>query len=112
VYIRDLVDYATQCPFRESDVDWSSIDYGYPEGQDPYGVGKRHCEKWLQENSHIPFTVIRVPAVFGRDDPTARMWWWVQRALDGGGVSAFPLSGATRSLSNERRSHAQARPVF
>ena len=22
----------------------------------------------------------------GWDDPTARMWWWVQRALDGGGV--------------------------
>lgn len=86
VYMRDLVDYATQCPFRESEVDWSSIDYTHPEGQDPYGVGKRHCEKWLQENSRIPFTVIRVPAVFGWDDPTARMWWWVQRALDGESV--------------------------
>jgi nucleoside-diphosphate-sugar epimerase len=83
VYMRDQVNYATQCPFKESDVDWSSIDYTYPEGQDPYGVGKRHCEKWLQENSRIPYTVIRVPAVFGWDDPTARMWWWVQRALDG-----------------------------
>ena len=48
-----------------------------------YGVGKRHCEKWLQENSPIPYTVVRIPAVMGWDDPTARMWWWVQRALDG-----------------------------
>jgi nucleoside-diphosphate-sugar epimerase len=86
VYMRDLVDYATRCPFREADVDWSSIDYTYPEGQDAYGVGKRHCEKWLQESSRLPYTVIRVPAVFGWDDPTARMWWWVRRALDGGGV--------------------------
>jgi nucleoside-diphosphate-sugar epimerase len=86
VYMRDLVDYATQCPFREADVDWSSIDYTYPEGQDAYGVGKRHCEKWLQEHSRIPYTVIRIPAVFGWDDPTARTWWWVRRALDGGGV--------------------------
>jgi nucleoside-diphosphate-sugar epimerase len=27
--------------------------------------------------------VVRVPAVMGWDDPTGRMWWWVQRALDG-----------------------------
>jgi nucleoside-diphosphate-sugar epimerase len=86
VYLRDLVDYATRCPFREADVDWSSIDYTYPAGQDTYGVGKRHCEKWLQECSRLPYTIIRVPAVFGWDDPTARMWWWVRRALDGGGV--------------------------
>ena len=63
VYMRDLVDYSQQCPFKESDVDWSSIDYTYPEGQDAYGVGKRHCEKWLQEHSRIPYTIIRVPAV-------------------------------------------------
>ena len=86
VYMRDLVDYGTQCPFKESDVDWSGIDYSYPAGQDTYGTGKRHCEKWLQEHSRIPFTVIRVPAVFGWDDPTGRMWWWVRRALDGGGL--------------------------
>ena len=24
--------------------------------------------------------------VMGWDDPTGRMWWWVQRALDGGGI--------------------------
>ena len=83
VYQDGKLDFTTHCPFKESDVDWSSLDYTYPEGEDPYGVGKRHCEKWLQENSTLPYTVIRIPAVMGWDDPTGRMWWWVQRALDG-----------------------------
>ncbi len=83
VYLDGKLDFATHCPFRESDVNWSNLDYTYPEGEDPYGVGKRHCEKWLQENSAVPYTIVRIPAVMGWDDPTARMWWWVQRALDG-----------------------------
>ncbi len=86
VYLDGMLDFATHVPFRESDVDWSTIDYSYPEGEDPYGVGKRHCEKWLNENSKVPFTIIRIPATMGWDDNTYRMWWWVQRALDGGTV--------------------------
>jgi nucleoside-diphosphate-sugar epimerase len=85
VYMPDKVDYRKICPLKESDIDWAGIDYAYPEGADPYGWGKRHCEKWLQENSKVPFTVIRVPAVLGWNDATRRMWWWVQRALDGQG---------------------------
>ncbi|MSS70512.1 MAG: NAD-dependent epimerase/dehydratase family protein [Candidatus Latescibacteria bacterium] len=86
VYLDGKLDFSAHCPFRESDVDWRALDYTYPEGEDPYGVGKRHCEKWLCENSPMPYTIIRVPAVMGWDDPTGRMWWWVQRALDGKGV--------------------------
>ena len=86
VYFEGYLDFYTHCPFKESDVDWSGLDYSYPEGETPYGVGKRHCEKWLQENSTVPYTIIRVPAVMGWDDPSFRMWWWVQRALDGGPV--------------------------
>lgn len=84
VYLDGKLDFATHCPFKESDVSWEELDYSYPEGDDPYGVGKRHCEKWLNENSTIPYTIVRIPAVMGWDDPTTRMWWWVQRALDGG----------------------------
>ena len=90
VYLEGAVDFSKHCTFQESVVDWSSLDYTYPEGEDPYGVGKRHCEKWLQENSKVPYTIIRIPAVMGWDDPTGRMWWWVQRALDGRGV-VIPL---------------------
>ncbi len=99
VYLEGAVDFAKHCTFQESVVDWASIDYTYPEGEDPYGVGKRHCEKWLQENSDIPYTIIRIPAVMGWDDPTGRMWWWVQRAMDGRGV-VIPLEhrGLFRTL--------------
>ena len=90
VYLEGAVDFSKHCTFQESVVDWSSLDYTYPAGEDPYGVGKRHCEKWLQENSNIPYTIVRIPAVMGWDDPTGRMWWWVQRALDGRGV-VIPL---------------------
>ena len=86
VYADGKLDFAAHCPFRESDVDWASLDYTYPKGEDEYGVGKRHCEKWLQENSDVPYTIIRPPFVMGWDDPTGRTWWWMQRALDGHGV--------------------------
>ena len=86
VYLEGTVDFFNRCPYNESDVDWTNLEYTYPQGQDPYAVGKRHCEKWLQENGGVPFTIVRVPAVMGLDDPTGRMWWWVQRALDGRSV--------------------------
>ena len=86
VYLEGTVDFSNRCPYNESDVDWADLEYTYPQGEDPYAVGKRHCEKWLQENSGMDYTIVRIPAVMGPDDPTARMWWWVQRALDGRGV--------------------------
>lgn len=86
VYLSGMLDFSTHVPFKESDVDWFNIDYSYPECEDPYGVGKRHCEKWLNENSRVPYTIIRIPAVMGWDDDTLRMWWWVQRILDGGTI--------------------------
>ena len=99
VYLEGAVDFSNHCPYDETDVDWSKIDYSYPPGEDPYAVGKRHCEKWLDENAGLPYTIVRVPAVMGNDDPTGRMWWWVQRALDGEGVMIPPDAlGAYRTL--------------
>lgn len=86
VYLDGKLDYANRCPYLEADVDWADLDYTYPQGEDPYGVGKRHCEKWLQESGQLPYAAVRIPAVMGWDDPTGRMWWWVQRALDGGPI--------------------------
>jgi len=86
VYGDGKLDFLTHCPFRESDVDWTDLRYDYPEGESEYGVGKRHCEKWLIENSSLEYTIIRIPAAMGWDDPTNRMWWWVQRVLDGKGI--------------------------
>lgn len=92
VYLDGKLDFYNHCPFREDEVNWSSLDYSYPDQEEPYGVGKRHCEKWLQENSKLAYTIIRVPAVMGWDDPSSRMWWWVQRALDGSPV-VVPTEG-------------------
>ena len=112
VYLEGAVDFSKHCTFQESVVDWSSIDYTYPEGEDPYGVGKRHCEKWLQENSKVPYTIIRIPAVMGWDDPTGRMWWWSQRALDGRGV-VIPLEdrGLFRTLYSADAAEAFSRAL-
>ena len=102
VYLEGMVDFRDHCPYDESVVDWNSLKYDYPPGQDPYAVGKRHCEKWLDENSTVPYTIIRVPAVMGPDDPTGRMWWWVQRALDGARVILPTDSlGAFRTLYSQ-----------
>ena len=100
VYLEGKVDFFHRCPYDESAVEWSALEYTYPEGEDPYAVGKRHCEKWLLENGgSIPYTIIRIPAVMGPEDPTGRMWWWVQRALDGGPVLvADGMRGAFRTL--------------
>lgn len=86
VYGDGMLDFVTHCPFRESHVDWADLDYTYPSGEYEYGAGKRHCEKWLLENATLDYTIIRIPAVMGWDDPTGRMWWWVQRVLDGRGI--------------------------
>ena len=86
VYYDMGFDFFKHCPFKETDVDWSTIDYSFPEGVNPYGVGKRHCEKWLQESSPVPYTIVRIPSMLGEDDNEERSWWWSQRALDGGPI--------------------------
>jgi len=84
VYADGYVEFANTCPFPESALDHSRVTWDYPPGEHEYGVGKRHCEKRLLEQDALPWTVVRVPAVMGWDDPTHRMWFFAQRALDGG----------------------------
>jgi len=68
VYLEGAVDFSSHCPYDESAVDWANLDYSYPAGEDPHEVGKRHCEKWLLENSRLPYTIVRIPAVMGEND--------------------------------------------
>ena len=100
VYLEGHVDFSRHCPYDEMAVNWDNLEYDYPPNEDPYAVGKRHCEKWLLENAGgLPYTIIRIPAVMGPEDPTGRMWWWVQRALDGGPVIIpAALQGAFRTF--------------
>jgi nucleoside-diphosphate-sugar epimerase len=47
-----------------------------------YANGKRHAEQVAHE-SGITWTILRPPVVLGADDRTQRVWWFVQRLLDG-----------------------------
>ena len=74
VYLDGKVDFFRHCPYDESAVEWSTLEYTYPEGEDPYAVGKRHCEKWLlaycnQLGGGIPYTIIRIPGGHGTGGP-------------------------------------------
>ncbi len=89
VYADLGIDFRKHCPFPESIVDWSSLAYSPPEGVpgvSTYAPRKRDCEKWLIESGRLDFTIVRLPAVVGPLDYSRRLWWWVQRAMDGGPV--------------------------
>ncbi|MBI3972107.1 MAG: NAD-dependent epimerase/dehydratase family protein [Chloroflexi bacterium] len=83
-YHEGYVDFLNTCPFPESALDHARVTWEILPGETEYAAGKRHGEKYLVEHPTIPYTIVRVPAVMGWDDPTNRMWFYVQRALDGG----------------------------
>ena len=47
-----------------------------------YANNKRAAEQVVNA-CDIPWTVLRAPVVLGADDRTLRVWWFVQRLLDG-----------------------------
>jgi|TARA_B110000263_G_C15269806_1_gene492903 nucleoside-diphosphate-sugar epimerase len=81
-----LLDFELNIPFSEDQFDWSDLSYEYDPNELEYGARKRHCEKWIIENFNIPYTIIRIPAIMGEDDPSGRIWWWIQRIKDGKGI--------------------------
>lgn len=83
-YHEGYVDFLNTCPFPESALPHSRVSWEKGPGESDYASGKRQCEKYLLEHPEFPWTVVRVPAVMGPDDPTSRMWFFVQRAMDGG----------------------------
>jgi nucleoside-diphosphate-sugar epimerase len=84
VYQEGYVDFLNQCPLRESDLDLARVSWEFLPGETEYAAGKRHCERYLVEHPEFLWTVVRMPAVMGWDDPSGRMWFYVQRALDRG----------------------------
>ena len=78
-------------PLREGDADLSlrkpldAPDGFHPRLGQAYGNGKREAEAHLRDGG-MPWTVLRAPVVVGADDRTLRVWWFVQRLLDGGPI--------------------------
>lgn len=85
VYFDNFADLR-QIDFPESIVNWETIDNDLGDRSNPYAAGKRKCEKWLQEDCSVPYTIFRFHQVMGEADATRRMDWWVARILDGKGI--------------------------
>lgn len=81
-------------PLRESDADLTWIPRPgeatrsalHPTQGHAYGNGKRQAELVLSQQQSWPWTVLRPPIVVAADDRTRRVWWFVQRLLDGGPI--------------------------
>ena len=87
-------DQTPLAPFREHEADLTFVT---PEGYTKGGAGhatlghsyadkKRRIERMLVEVGPgvFRYTIFRPTMVMGRDDRTRRVWWFVQRMLDGG----------------------------
>ena len=81
-----LLDFELNIPFKENQVNWDDLPYDYDPKELEYGARKRHCEKWIIENFEMPYVIMRIPAIMGEDDPTGRIWWWIQRIADNRGI--------------------------
>jgi nucleoside-diphosphate-sugar epimerase len=83
-------------PLVESDADLdflpgpadTHIPAFHPTLGHEYGNGKKRAEKALAllDNAVFTYTALRAPIVVGPDDRTRRVWWFVQRLLDGGPI--------------------------
>lgn len=81
-------------PLRESDADLNWVPRPgeatrsamHPTQGHAYGTGKRQAELALIEQDAFAWTVIRPPIIVAADDRTRRVWWFVQRILDGGPI--------------------------
>lgn len=81
----------TRRPIRETDADLSvraPVDAPNPFHSrlgHAYANGKRGVEEVVRQ-SRLAWTILRPPVILGADDRTNRVWWFVQRLLDGGPI--------------------------
>ncbi|MBV9324048.1 MAG: NAD-dependent epimerase/dehydratase family protein [Chloroflexi bacterium] len=93
-------DRFTRRPIREADADLSvRTDADAPNPFHPrlghaYANGKRAAEQVVRQ-SRVAWTILRAPVIVGAHDRTGRVWWFVQRLLDGGPI-VIPDWGAGR----------------
>jgi nucleoside-diphosphate-sugar epimerase len=74
----DEADLAVRTPVDDPDPFHSRLGHAYANG-------KRAVEQAVR-NSRAAWTILRPPVIVGADDRTRRVWWFVQRLLDGGPI--------------------------
>jgi nucleoside-diphosphate-sugar epimerase len=93
-------DRFTRRPIREAEADLTlraavdGPDPFHPRLGHAYANGKRMAEQVVRD-SGVAWTILRPPVIVGADDRTNRVWWFVQRLLDGGPI-VIPDWGAGR----------------
>ncbi|HEX8968043.1 MAG TPA: NAD-dependent epimerase/dehydratase family protein [Chloroflexota bacterium] len=81
-------DRYTRRPLRETDADLTARlpadgpNPFHPRLGHAYGNGKREAEQALLQ-AGVDWTALRPPIILASDDRTRRVWWFVQRLLDG-----------------------------
>ena len=79
----EFVDLDASFPIREESVDLGTVSWEYDPSRDSYAEGKRQMERCLSETSDFPWVVFRIPSVLSGNEPGGRLWWYLQRVLDG-----------------------------
>jgi nucleoside-diphosphate-sugar epimerase len=64
-------------------------------GDATYSTKKVALEQRLLENSHVPATIVRPCAIYGRGDRMGREWFFVKRALDRRPYVILTMRGAS-----------------
>lgn len=93
-----------QPPVKESDVSftYTPTDEDMNDTNWIYARGKLEAERALMKHTDIPWTIIRPPVVYGRNDVTRRGYWYLDRLLEGkeillanGGNNSFQFCSST-----------------
>lgn len=81
--VDQFIDLNSHCPIMENDLDLSEVSLSRDETVHEYAEGKRQLERVLFENKDFPSTALRIPSVVGPDENGNRLWFYMQRILDG-----------------------------
>ncbi len=107
-------------PVKESDVDFSYVPTEEDQNNSNwiYARGKLEAERTLKKQTAVPFTILRPPVVYGKNDVTARGFWYLDRLLAdkeillaNGGNNSFQLCHSA-DLANVFLLCAQSKASF
>ena len=79
----EYVDLAANVPLMEESIDLAGVSWDLDPTRDAYADGKRQMSRLLSETPDFPWVVMRIPSVLGPDERSDRLWFYLQRILDG-----------------------------